>query len=259
MGRRATQVRPPLTAQRRFGAARDALGRVLVRGERALERRGRIERAAQEVSHAPRTLDEALDYVFSARPGRVKIAPNQVRSELRDFLLFVQELRPRAVLEIGTALGGTFFLLTRVAAPDAVLVTVDLSSPRDLRFGGGDVAQRAPLYEAFAVDQQRVRFIPGDSHTRALRQRVEREFAGREVDLLFIDGDHSEEGVRADYELYRDLVRPGGAIAFHDIVDGDPQLVGGVPRFWQSVRTPAAREFVADHGQGGWGLGVLRR
>jgi predicted O-methyltransferase YrrM len=232
---------------------------VLVRLERALERQSRIERAAQEVLRAPRSLDEALDYAFSARPGMVKIAPNQVRSELREFLLFVQELRPRAVLEIGTALGGTFFLLTRVAAPDAVLVTVDLSSPRDLRFGGGNVGRRAPLYEAFAVDQQRVRFMPGDSHTRAMRQRVETEFAGREVDLLFIDGDHSEEGVRTDYVLYRDLVRAGGAIAFHDIVDGDPQLVGGAPRFWQSVRTPEAHEFVADRTQGGWGIGVLRR
>lgn len=208
---------------------------------------------------APRSLDEALDYAFSARPGNVKIAPNQVRSELRDFLLFVQELRPRAVLEIGTALGGTFFLLTRIAAPDAVLVTVDLSSPRDLRFGGGHVEQRARLYESFAVDQQRVSFIPGDSHTDATRERVETELFGREVDLLFIDGDHSEEGVRTDYVLYRDLVRAGGAIAFHDIVAGDPQLVGGVPRFWQSVRTPEAKEFIADRTQGGWGIGVLDR
>jgi predicted O-methyltransferase YrrM len=234
------------------------LGRVLVRVERALERKGRVERAAQEVARAPRTLDDALDYAFSARPGMVKIAPNQVRSELRQFLLFVQELQPRAVLEIGTALGGTFFLLTRVAALDAVLVTVDLSSAQDPRFGGGNVEQRAPLYEAFGVDDQHVRFIPGDSHTQAMRDRVAKEFTGRELDLLFIDGDHSEEGVRTDFELYRDLVRPGGAVAFHDIVDGDPQLVGGVPRFWQSVRTADAREFVADPAQGGWGIGVLR-
>lgn len=230
-----------------------------MRVERALERGGRIERAARQVKRAPRSLDEALDYAFAARPGTVTIAPNQVRSELREFLLFVQELRPRAVLEIGTALGGTFFLLTRVSAPDAVLVTVDLSSPSDVRFGGGDVGRRAPLYEAFALEQQRVRFLPGDSHTPTLRRRVETEFAGREVDLLFIDGDHSEAGVRTDYAMYKDLVRAGGAIAFHDIVDGDPELVGGVPRFWRSVRSSDAREFVADPTQGGWGIGVLRR
>jgi predicted O-methyltransferase YrrM len=255
---RRTRSRAVLPEQRIFGSSREAFGRVLVRVQRALERQDRIDRSALDVSRAPRSVDAALDYAFAARPGMVKIVPNQVRSELREFLLFVQELRPRAVLEIGTALGGTLFLLTRVATPDAVLVTVDLSSPRDLRFGGGNVGRRAPLYEAFAVDQQRVRFLPGDSHTPEMRQRVETEFDGREVDLLFIDGDHSEEGVRTDYLLYRDLVCPGGAIAFHDIVEGDARLVGGVPRFWQSVRTPEAREFVADRTQGGWGIGVLR-
>jgi predicted O-methyltransferase YrrM len=227
--------------------------------QRALERRGRVERAAQEVSRAPRSLDEALDYAFSGRPGSIKIAPNQVRSELREFLLLVQELRPRAVLEIGTALGGTLFLLTRVSALDAVLVSVDLSSPEDLSFGGGKVEHRAPLYEAFALGEQRVHFFAGDSHTPEMRIRIEEKLGGRELDLVFIDGDHSEAGVRADFELYRDLVRPGGVIAFHDVVEGDPHLVGGVPRFWRSIRTPTAREFVADRTQGGWGIGVLTR
>src|SRR4029077_4160932 len=104
-------------------------------------------RAAQEVANAPRPLDSALDYVYATRPGGIRLAPNQIRSELRDFLQLVQELQPGAVIEIGTALGGTLFLLTRVAAPDAILVSVDLSSSSDLGFGGGKVAQRAPLYE----------------------------------------------------------------------------------------------------------------
>jgi predicted O-methyltransferase YrrM len=186
------------------------------------------------------------------------LTPNQVRSELRDFLELARELRPRAVLEIGTALGGTLFLLTRVAAPDAVLVSIDLSAD-DLRFGGGRVEQRRPLFEAFALDRQRVRFLAGDSHTPGMLARVEVELSGRELDLLFIDGDHTAEGVRADFELYCDLVRRGGLIALHDIVDGRAELVGGVPAFWRSVKTPDAQELVEDSAQGGYGIGVVRR
>jgi predicted O-methyltransferase YrrM len=230
-----------------------------VRVERLLERDTRIRRAAAEVASAPRSLDAALDFVYSTRPGGLRIAPNQVRSELRDFLALVEELRPRAVVEIGTALGGTLFLLTRVAAPDAVLVSVDLSSTRDLRFGGGNVAQRRPLYEAFAVDDQRVHFVADDSHDPGTRAVVERRLDGRKVDVLFIDGDHSEAGVAQDFELYRELVRPDGLIAFHDIVDGPPGLVGGVPRVWRSIRPAAAYEFVADPAQGGFGIGAFRR
>jgi predicted O-methyltransferase YrrM len=92
-----------------------------------------------------------------------------------------------------------------------------------------------------------------------MRARVEEMLCGRAVDLLFVDGDHTEAGVARDFELYRQLVRPGGIIAFHDIVDGRPDLVGGVPRFWQSVKTADAQQLVADPAQGGFGIGVLRR
>jgi hypothetical protein len=37
------------------------------------------------------------------------------------------------------------------------------------------------------------------------------------LDFLFIDGDHTYEGVKDDYEMYKHLVRPGGWIGFHDI------------------------------------------
>ena len=37
-----------------------------------------------------------------------------------------------------------------------------------------------------------------------------------ECDLVFIDGDHSYEGTRADVTRYGPLVRIGGRIVFHD-------------------------------------------
>jgi predicted O-methyltransferase YrrM len=210
-------------------------------------------------ARAPRSLDAALDYAYTAKPGGFELEPMQVRSELRDFLVLAQALEPRVVLEIGTARGGTLFLLTRIAAPDALLVSIDLSSAEDRRFAGRDIRRRRPLFEAFAVARQRVRFLVGDSHSVNMRTRVERTLGGRAIDLLFIDGDHSAEGVRGDFELYRDLVRRGGMIAFHDIVDGKAESVGGVPDFWRSIRTPDARELVRDREQGGYGIGVLPR
>jgi len=45
-------------------------------------------------------------------------------------------------------------------------------------------------------------------------------------DFLFIDGDHTYEGVEGDFEMYSPLVRRGGIIAFHDIVPGPPENVG---------------------------------
>ena len=36
------------------------------------------------------------------------------------------------------------------------------------------------------------------------------------IDLLFIDGDHSYEGAKADWESYRLLLAPGALVVFHD-------------------------------------------
>ena len=44
--------------------------------------------------------------------------------------------------------------------------------------------------------------------------------AGREVDFLFIDGDHSYEGLRGDWEAWRPLVTMGGIVGFHDTRGG---------------------------------------
>jgi len=36
------------------------------------------------------------------------------------------------------------------------------------------------------------------------------------LDLLFIDGDHSYEGVKADWESYKSFLRKGSIVVFHD-------------------------------------------
>ena len=47
------------------------------------------------------------------------------------------------------------------------------------------------------------------------------------IDLLFIDGNHDYEAVLQDYEQWSPLVKPGGMIAFHDVVLGEnPDPVG---------------------------------
>jgi predicted O-methyltransferase YrrM len=48
---------------------------------------------------------------------------------------------------------------------------------------------------------------------------------GTSLDLVFIDGDHSYEAVRADWEGWSKFVRPNGAVAFHDAISapGHPE------------------------------------
>ena len=204
------------------------------------------------------SIDEALEFVSSDSLIAELIKPMQVTEEIAELAKIVAEFRPRTVLEIGTARGGTLFLWTRAAAEDATIVSIDL--PGGL-FGGGYPLLKSILYRSFRNNKQFIVLLRRDSHDRETLERVKSIFSRKSIDFLFIDGDHRYEGVKKDYEMYSPLVRPGGIIAFHDIVPGPIELVGGVPRFWSELKEKLPRgnylEIVRDWNQGGYGIGVL--
>ncbi len=165
------------------------------------------------------------------------------------------ELRPERALEIGTARGGTLLFLTRLASPHATIVSVDLPGGM---FGGGYNARRKWFYQRFARRRQRLFPFQVDSHSVEALQSVKAALENQPLDYLFIDGDHTYEGVTKDFEMYGPLVRKGGLIAFHDIVEGPSEAVGGVPQFWREIKPRYRhREIINDPLQGGYGIGIL--
>ena len=56
----------------------------------------------------------------------------------------------------------------------------------------------------------------------ARSQDIGRSWSGLPVDLLFVDGDHSPEAVREDWEVWHRHIAPDGAVAFHDARRGYP-------------------------------------
>jgi predicted O-methyltransferase YrrM len=201
-------------------------------------------------------LAELIAFMVERPGGPAQIVFSMQRpAEIAGLLELVGELRPRVVVEIGTASGGTLFLFTRVSAADALLVSLDLPGGA---FGGGYHPWRVPLYRSFARDRQRIVLLRGDSHAPRTAARLARALGGRPIDLLFIDGDHRYEGVRADFAAYAPLVRPGGLVVCHDIVADPRQPEMEVARFWREIaaRLPS-RELVERPDQHGYGLGVI--
>jgi predicted O-methyltransferase YrrM len=176
--------------------------------------------------------------------------------ELARLIALVRARRPRAVLEIGSFRGGTLAAWCKVAAPGAVLVSVDLPDEADTPATSDELRRLARAGQGLEV-------VRGDSHAEETRRDVEAALAGREVDFLMIDADHSYDGVRRDFELYAPLVRDGGLIALHDIVPHSRRPNVEVARFWAEIRDRYEHEeFIApgrDVGFGPWGgIGVLR-
>jgi predicted O-methyltransferase YrrM len=200
-------------------------------------------------------IDEAIDFAFSFNYLGVLIQPTQVREEIVSLVGVVERLKPRVVLEIGTAGGGTLFLFCRASDPDAMIISIDLPGGR---FGGGYPKWRIPLYKSFVKGDQKLYLIRDDSHNSKTFEEVKNILGGRMIDFLFIDGDHRYDGVKRDFEMYAPLVRSGGIIAFHDIVPGSKESVGGVPRFWNEIKMRYKHtEIVKDWKQGSDGIGVI--
>lgn len=202
------------------------------------------------------TPERAVKAVCEGAFGRA-IRPMQITEELAELIALVAERKPRTVIEIGTARGGTLLLLCRFAAPDATIISIDLPYGRN---GGGYPRWKESLYRQFALPGQTLHLLRANSHDPQTMAKAQALLPGGQLDFLMIDGDHSYQGVRTDYELYGPMVGEGGVIALHDIVENpsDPSI--DVNRFWEELRQSrgdAARAIVKDPEQGGYGLGLL--
>ncbi len=187
--------------------------------------------------------------------GRVAIRCGAIQklSEVAPFLALVG--RPRTIVEIGAGKGGMLAAFCAAAMDDATIVCVDLE---DGPFGGG--ASDAELRScANANPLQKLHLVRGNSLDPAIRERTA-TLTSNGVDVLFIDGDHSYDGVSGDFRMYSPLVVPGGIVALHDILAHSIEPGCEVDRLWGSL-TGSKREIVAPREllRGGtWGgIGVL--
>ena len=106
------------------------------------------------------------------------------------------------ILEIGRRHGGSTVLIVAAAGPDREVISVDIA-PRHL-----------PVPEEYFANTEfskSLKLITDDSAN----------ITTGELGLLFIDGDHSYEGVSKDIKHHWPDLKVGGLCVFHDAVPND--------------------------------------
>jgi len=191
------------------------------------------------------------NFIFDRFAGLIK--PAQIRSEIMSLASIVRDLSPKVVIEIGTAKGGTLFLFSRLSDPCATLVSIDLPGGE---FGGGYPEWKTRLFRSFCLPQQTMHLVRGDSSAINTVEKVKSILGITPVDFLFIDGNHTYEGVKKDFQLYSPFVRKGGLIAFHDIATHPPEAHCDVDKFWNEARNPHSQEIIESRDQQWAGIGV---
>lgn len=104
------------------------------------------------------------------------------------------------IVEIGRKHGGSLVLLC-ICSPSSKIYSIDISPQHDKNV--------LKLCNKFRVSRNQYELIIGDSI------EVSRKW-NKQIDLLFVDGDHSTEAVYKDMVSWVPYVKPNGSILVHD-------------------------------------------
>ena len=198
------------------------------------------------------TFESIMQELFSKKLSLIQ--PWQYEIEFIKLLEFYSNLNPQKVMEIGTANGGTLFAHCKLAKDNATIISVDLPGGK---FGGGYPEWKTPIYMEFAKSGQNLHLIRGNSHAEDTVKKVKDILRGELLDYLFIDGDHTYDGVKKDFDTYFPFVKSGGGIIFHDIAMHTQSLCE-VDKFWDDIKSGYKHhEFIKDVDSGKYGIGVI--
>jgi len=168
----------------------------------------------------------------------------QVPEEYIGYLWFLKNSNFKTYLNIGIGRGGSFLIETFIQSNLELSVAIDNSS-----YWAGD--QKNSIVEKINWLQSnvntKVEFHDSDS-VGWLKNNQDKKF-----DTIFIDGDHSYDGVKGDFENSIPLLNDDGYIVFHDINSmGCP----GVVKLWNEIRNDSCQEFIESRT---CGIGVWKK
>jgi predicted O-methyltransferase YrrM len=185
-----------------------------------------------------------------------------IQQKKPEWLEFIKEITKKGklnkVLEIGCYDGGTTIFLSNICNS---LITID--QPKEPRFDTFKyhIGNTNIFGTNLLNTKTNFSYIGGNSHNTLTFNKVVDLLGGEELDLLFIDGDHSYNGVKEDFKVYSRLVKEGGYIAFHDIHRSSFHESHGcfVHDFWDEVKGfYSHKEFYDNTENSVWGgIGLI--
>lgn len=181
---------------------------------------------------------EDLAFLFSSNQLNHGVASLQI-DEAALLYRLARNATTGPVVEIGRFKGGSTFIFASAMRELVELWSYDfhVALRPDMPGEQLDAELRAAL-ERYGL-AHKVHLIVADSRTA--------EPPKRPIEVLFIDGDHSYEGAKADFDRWSELVQVGGHLLLHDAVDtggygnvypGVAQLVAEIGEGWE--RQPGA-------------------
>jgi predicted O-methyltransferase YrrM len=166
------------------------------------------------------------------------------------------------IIEIGSYDGGSTVSLSHITKE---LITIDMAvTPRFDEFGYPEGSQ----VKGSAYIRQKCKFLmtQPNSHNVTTLEEVKQILNGRKVDVLFIDGDNTQQGVKQDFNLYSEFVKEGGLIGVHNILKSEFHTQHGcfIHDFWDEIKSKfdgveIIDDFAIEKTNDEWGgIGIIK-
>lgn len=220
--------------------------------------KGHLEHAIQRIEWMKRELPNpemlmTVPLLFQGKGFYRSLKLKQNMAELLGLVKILEARKVENLCEIGTFKGGTLFIWCQLASDNARIFSIDLPGGP---FGGGYNERAIPFFQSFRKPGQVLKCIRGDSHSPTTHKSLAGMIGAKPVDFLFIDGDHTYNGVKKDFEDYSSFVGPGGIIAFHDIVKRENEPDIQVWRFWAEIKQKYSHEEFIESGASRRKIGI---
>lgn len=189
--------------------------------------------------------------LFLEHVNRFDYFLQQIESEWERYMNLISSHEIKFGMEIGTWGGGSFSTLTNVASDDATLLTLDLHEGMFKTLEDKGIGLK--MLKKY---NQNVFVRNYDSHDESSVSWTKEILGENKLDYLFIDGDHSYDGVKEDFYKYSPFVKDGGIISFHDI---QPHGKGSqVDIFWREIKQLYEHIEIIENPNQTWaGIGIL--
>lgn len=185
--------------------------------------------------------------------------PPQDPDEFEALCQIVRKKQPKRILEIGSRHGRSILRISEAAMPSLQFVQII-----DMPGGpwGADGSDEALNQCAEDLRERNVNasvFLGNSQGSDAAQFAIDNEGY---FDFAFIDGDHTYDGVLADYERFRPCMAEGSVMTFHDVCAPPTHLYRGrplgVPKLWAKLCLEYEEKAVTLHSIGSkFGIGVL--
>jgi predicted O-methyltransferase YrrM len=131
-------------------------------------------------------------------------------AEKRKLFELASKLKSGYAVEIGSFIGASACFISAGLCEESKLLCIDTWENDAMSEGKRNTKDEFD----YNTQQFQEKIIKIQGYSTEVKEKV--LTITDKLDLLFIDGDHSYEGCKADWDLYIDMVKSGGCVIFHD-------------------------------------------